>query len=93
MAASNGVRSECRVFNCSSASKMPSQLRHLREDSCISLQSMLSLLSDNLSGRLYRFLVGDVAFDVLLLLDSWSQLCEIAREAFSTDDWRLLCGL
>lgn len=67
VAASEGVGKEFCLCVCSSASNMPSQLRHRRDDFSISLPSMLSLLSDNLSGRLYRDFSGDVVLDVLLL--------------------------
>lgn len=93
VAASEGVGKECCLCVCSSASKIPSQLRHRREVFSISLWSMLSLLSDSLSGRLYRDFSGDVVLDVLLLLGSWSQLCEIAGEALSREERRLLRGL
>lgn len=91
MAASKGVGRESCVCG-SSASKMPSQLLHLRELTSSWLESKLSLLSDSLSGRLYSDFSGDVVLEVLLLLVNCSQLCE-AGEAFSRDDWRCLRGL
>lgn len=65
--ASSGAGSESCVCILSSASNMPSKLLHLREFSCDSLKSMLSLLSDSLSGRLYKVLTGEFCFDVLLM--------------------------
>lgn len=92
MAASKGVGKESGVCD-SSASNIPSQLRHRREVFSTSFVSNLSLLSDNLSGKLYSDFSGEAFLDVLLLLDNCSQLCEDAGEALSRDDWRLLRGL
>lgn len=84
--ASKGVGKESCV--CSSESNKPSQEGHLSEVRCIRLQSKLSLLSDSLSGRLYKDLTGEE----VLLVGSCSQLCEFA-EAFSTEECRLRRGL
>lgn len=92
MAASKGEGKDFLCV-CSSASRIPSQLRHLREAVSIAVESKLSLLSDSLSGRLYRDFSGDAVFDVLLLLGSLSQLCDDAGEARSKDDRRPRRGL
>lgn len=90
--ASKGVGKESWVC-ISSASKMPSQLRHLRELGSISLVSKWSLLSDSRSGRLYSDFSGDADLELLLLLVNCSQLCEVAGEARLRDDWRWRRGL
>lgn len=65
VAASIGVGKDSCVCVCSSASNIPSQLRHLREDFSISLESMLSLLSDKRSGKLNSDLAGDVFLELV----------------------------
>lgn len=93
VAASEGVGKESWVCVCSSASNMPSQLRHLRDGFCISLQSILSLLSDKRSGRLHSDFSGDTFLELFELVDNCSQLCEEADKAFSIEDWRFRRGL
>lgn len=67
MAASKGVGNNFFLCVCSSASKIPSQLRHLREILSISVASKVLLLSASLSGKLYRDFSGDAVFDDKLL--------------------------
>lgn len=90
--ASKGADSD--ICACSNESIGWSQTGHFLSSrfSWTSLVSKLSLHSDSLSGRLYKVLTGEFVFEVLLLLDDWSQLCDFA-EALSTDDCRLLRGL
>lgn len=91
VAASKGVGRESCVF--ASTSKMPSQLRHLREVISTSLESKWSLLSDSLSGRLYSDFSGDAVLLLLLLLFNCSQLCDVDGGALIRDVWRCLRGL
>lgn len=85
VAASKGVGKDSCECVCSSASKIPSQLRHLREVFSISLESILSLLSDKRSGRLDSVFSGDVFLELLELVGNCSQLCEEAGNVFSKE--------
>lgn len=67
MAASKGVENTFFLCFCSSASKIPSQLRHLRELLSISIASKVLLLSASLSGKLYRDFSGDAVSEDMLL--------------------------
>lgn len=92
VAASKGAGNDNWVWRCSSASSIPSQLRHLRDVLSASFKSKLSLLSASLSGRLCKDFSGDTLFDETLLLFNCSQLCVVIGVALFRE-WRLRRGL
>lgn len=84
VAVSKGVERWAEAF--SSASNMPSQLRHLRESFSVAMQS-----SSLLSGKLCKDFSGEC--DSGEALASWSQLSVGVRESFSNEDSRRRRGL